>query len=129
MARGQQKIQSQQKNAEKRAKSKKGTSQIKSAGAALVHSCPVCKSQMPDPKTYKQHFESKHPKVDLPEELKSKQLEKEKMKTVFLLLGYLKVNTVNKLIIYDLMNKKHLTLVLNMSLEVPPRFNKSYLLG
>ncbi|XP_065063015.1 zinc finger protein 706-like [Rhopilema esculentum] len=71
MARGQQKIQSQQKNAEKRAKSKKGTSQIKSAGAALVHSCPVCKSQMPDPKTYKQHFESKHPKVDLPEELKS----------------------------------------------------------
>ena len=43
MARGQQKIQSQQKNAEKRAKSKKGSSQLKAAGAALVHSCPVCK--------------------------------------------------------------------------------------
>lgn len=27
-------------------------------------------SQMPDPKTYKQHFENKHPKVDMPEELK-----------------------------------------------------------
>ena len=27
--------------------------------------------QMPDPKTYKQHFESKHPKADLPDELKN----------------------------------------------------------
>lgn len=27
-------------------------------------------SQMPDPKTYKQHFENKHPKNDMPEELK-----------------------------------------------------------
>lgn len=26
---------------------------------------------MPDPKTYKQHFENKHPKNDMPEELKS----------------------------------------------------------
>jgi len=25
---------------------------------------------MPDPKTYKQHFENKHPKNDMPEELK-----------------------------------------------------------
>lgn len=25
---------------------------------------------MPDPKTYKQHFENKHPKADLPAELK-----------------------------------------------------------
>lgn len=25
---------------------------------------------MPDPKTYKQHFENKHPKADLPDELK-----------------------------------------------------------
>jgi hypothetical protein len=24
---------------------------------------------MPDPKTYKQHFQSKHPKADLPAEL------------------------------------------------------------
>ncbi|ESO86090.1 hypothetical protein LOTGIDRAFT_195511 [Lottia gigantea] len=70
MARGQQKIQSQQKNAEKLAKSKKGTSQKKAAQNALVHTCTVCKSQMPDPKTYKQHFESKHPKNDLPDCLK-----------------------------------------------------------
>lgn len=27
-------------------------------------------SQMPDPKTYKQHFENKHPKADMPADLK-----------------------------------------------------------
>jgi hypothetical protein len=72
MARGQQKIQSQQKNAEKQAKLKKaaGSDQKKSAAAALVYSCAVCKTQMPDPKTYKQHFENKHPKSPMPEELK-----------------------------------------------------------
>eukprot|EP00794_Sanderia_malayensis_P011844 gene11844-13074_t len=70
MARGQQKVQSQQKNAERKAKAKKGTSQLKAANAALIYSCTVCKSQMPDPKTYKQHFESKHPKAELPPELK-----------------------------------------------------------
>jgi hypothetical protein len=31
---------------------------------------PIFKSQMGDPKTYKQHFESKHPKSELPPELK-----------------------------------------------------------
>jgi hypothetical protein len=30
----------------------------------------LLQSQMPDPKTYKQHFENKHPKNDLPEDLK-----------------------------------------------------------
>ena len=73
MARGQQKIQSQQKNAEKQAKLKKqaGHDQKKAAKAALIYTCKVCKSQMPDPKTYKQHFENKHSKAPLPEELKS----------------------------------------------------------
>jgi ribosomal protein L44E len=72
MARGQQKIQSQQKNAEKQAKQNKGAHDHKKAAkVALVFTCTVCKSQMPDPKTYKQHFESKHPKSALPEELKS----------------------------------------------------------
>lgn len=28
-------------------------------------------AQMPDPKTYKQHFENKHPKNDMPDDLKS----------------------------------------------------------
>ncbi len=73
MARGQQKIQSQQKKAEKMAKLKKqaGSDQKKSAAKALISTCTVCKSQMPDPKTYKQHFESKHPKSPLPAELES----------------------------------------------------------
>ena len=71
MTRGQQKIQAQQKNAAKQAKAKKGLSdQKKAAQAALVFSCPVCKSQMPDPKTFKQHFENKHPRSVLPPELK-----------------------------------------------------------
>lgn len=75
MARGQQKIQSQQKAAEKQAKMKKqaghsATDQKKAAMAALKSSCTICKAMMPDPKTYKQHFENKHPKNELPAELK-----------------------------------------------------------
>lgn len=110
MARGQQKVQSQQKAAEKAAKQKKqqgehhvaecnntpsfiplfspltfvlwwwiflslflghsATTQKAAAQKALVFACTVCKSQMPDPKTYKQHFENKHPKSELPAELK-----------------------------------------------------------
>lgn len=31
----------------------------------------LLQAQMPDPKTYKQHFENKHPKNELPEDLKS----------------------------------------------------------
>jgi len=75
MARGHQKIQSQQKAQEAAAKRKKqeghsASDQKKAAGAALKAQCSVCKAQMPDPKTYKQHFENKHPKNDLPNELK-----------------------------------------------------------
>ncbi|XP_060516303.1 zinc finger protein 706-like [Cylas formicarius] len=75
MARGQQKVQSQQKAAEKAAKLKKqqghsANDQKKAAQKALVHVCAICKAQMPDPKTYKQHFENKHPKLEVPEELK-----------------------------------------------------------
>ena len=46
MARGHQKIQSQQKNAEKQSKMKKaqGTDQKKAAQAALVYVCAVCKA-------------------------------------------------------------------------------------
>jgi hypothetical protein len=75
MARGQQKLQSQAKAQEKNAKAKKAaghslSEQKKAAQKALSFQCVVCKSQMPDPKTYKQHFESKHPKNDMPVELK-----------------------------------------------------------
>ncbi|XP_042362884.1 zinc finger protein 706 isoform X1 [Plectropomus leopardus] len=71
MARGHQKLQSQQKNAKKQAEMKKakGHDQKTAAKAALLFTCSVCKSQMPDPKTFKQHFESKHPKSPLPPEL------------------------------------------------------------
>ncbi|KAH3780906.1 hypothetical protein DPMN_158779 [Dreissena polymorpha] len=72
MARGHQKIQSQMKNKEKQDKLKKsqGHDQKKAALAGLKYVCVACKSMMPDPKTYKQHFENKHPKLELPAELK-----------------------------------------------------------
>ncbi|EPB68321.1 hypothetical protein ANCCEY_12585 [Ancylostoma ceylanicum] len=71
MARGHQKIQSQQK-AQKKAealKKSQGCDQRGAAQKALHHKCTVCMAQMPDPKTYKQHFESRHPKTPLPLEL------------------------------------------------------------
>ncbi|KIH58677.1 hypothetical protein ANCDUO_11113 [Ancylostoma duodenale] len=68
MARGHQKIQSQQKAQKKAeaAKKSQGCDQKGAAQKALHHKCTA---QMPDPKTYKQHFESKHPKAPLPAEL------------------------------------------------------------
>lgn len=71
MARGQQKIQAQQKKAAKDAKAKKAQAHDQKAAAkkALVYMCPVCRTQMADPKTYKQHFENKHPRQPLPAEL------------------------------------------------------------
>lgn len=49
MARGQQKIQAQQKNAKKASEKKKGqgADQKTAAKAALVHTCPVCKVSGP----------------------------------------------------------------------------------
>jgi len=75
MARGQQKLQSQAKAQDKQAKMKKQQghsleAQKKAAAKALTFVCAVCKAQMPDPKTYKQHFENKHPKNEIPEDLK-----------------------------------------------------------
>ncbi|OQV17145.1 hypothetical protein BV898_08725 [Hypsibius exemplaris] len=73
MARGQQKIQSQQKNQEKMAKAKGASSHIGTTAAALKVVCTICRAQMPDLKTYKQHFENKHTGKDLPAELKDVQ--------------------------------------------------------
>ena len=70
MARGLQKLQSQAKNQEKQAKAKSAHDNKKSAQAGLLFQCVVCKAQLPDPKTYKQHFENKHPKAEMPAELK-----------------------------------------------------------
>ena len=73
MTRGQQKIQAQQKNQSKQQKAKKSGSAKEakaSAQAALVFTCSVCRAQIPDIKTYRQHFESKHPKAPMPPKLK-----------------------------------------------------------
>jgi heterodisulfide reductase subunit B len=74
MARGHQKAQSRQKNEQKMAKMKKSQShdmkeQKKAAQKALIYTCPVCRTQIPDVKTFRQHFESKHPKSPPPPEL------------------------------------------------------------
>ncbi len=71
MARGHQKAQSQASSLAKTAaqKSKQGHSandQNKSDMKALNHQCPVCRSLIPDAKTFKQHFENKHPSHTLP---------------------------------------------------------------
>lgn len=45
--------------------------QFKSIGRVRINNLFVSlQSQMPDPKTYKQHFENKHPKAELPADLK-----------------------------------------------------------
>ncbi|CAD5229205.1 unnamed protein product [Bursaphelenchus okinawaensis] len=70
MARGHQKIQSQQKNQKKMEAARKGgVDQKAAAQKALKHKCTVCMAEMPDPKTYKQHFMSRHPKASIPSEL------------------------------------------------------------
>ncbi|VDD88631.1 unnamed protein product [Enterobius vermicularis] len=71
MARGHQKFQSQQRNLKKQEelRKSKGSDQKAAAQKALTHKCVVCMALMPDVKTYKQHFESKHPKAALPAEL------------------------------------------------------------
>ncbi|XP_054438324.1 zinc finger protein 706-like [Pteronotus mesoamericanus] len=70
-ARRQQKIQSRQKNAKKQAgqKKKQGHNQKVAVKAADIYICTVRRTQMPDLKTFKQPFESKHPKTPLPPEL------------------------------------------------------------
>ena len=70
MARGLQKIQSQKRNQERQNAKKNPSDNKKTAEAKLTFSCSICKAQMPDPKTYKTHFENKHPKADLPAELR-----------------------------------------------------------
>lgn len=74
MARGHQKIQSQQKNAEKQAKLKKAQGhkagdQKAAAQKAMKFVCSVCRAQMMDKITYKDHFTNKHSKLPLPAEL------------------------------------------------------------
>ncbi|PAV70626.1 hypothetical protein WR25_02035 [Diploscapter pachys] len=71
MARGHQKIQSQQKAQKKAQDAKKaqGSDQKAAAQKALNVKCTVCMALMPDLKTYKQHFENKHPKATMPTEL------------------------------------------------------------
>jgi len=66
------KIQSQQKNAKRQADAKRQAGQDNKAAAQvkLTVVCKTCKTTMPDLKTYKQHFINKHPKLEIPDEIK-----------------------------------------------------------
>ncbi|GJN89377.1 hypothetical protein Rhopal_002357-T1 [Rhodotorula paludigena] len=66
MARGLQKLESQQKNAAKA--NAGGKSNLKTRAAAFKISCPSCKLPLSDYTNFKAHFESKHPKLPLPTE-------------------------------------------------------------
>ncbi|CAJ0594620.1 unnamed protein product [Cylicocyclus nassatus] len=71
MARGPAKIQAQQK-AQKKAEAQKKSQPFDHKGAAqksLIYKCTVCMAQMVNLKSYKQHFESRHPDHPLPQEL------------------------------------------------------------
>eukprot|EP00049_Salpingoeca_infusionum_P018202 m.356181 g.356181 ORF g.356181 m.356181 type:complete len:76 (-) comp17457_c0_seq1:164-391(-) len=75
MARGQQKIQAQQKTQAKRDKAAKqkghkASDHATAAAKATQFICSVCKSAMASVTTYKMHWDSKHSKLPYPEELK-----------------------------------------------------------
>jgi len=64
--RGHQKIQAQQKAAEKKAQAAKGGSQIASRAAAFKAQCDVCKTPLTSEKQLKEHYEAKHPGKEIP---------------------------------------------------------------
>ena len=74
MVRGVGKAQAQKRAAKKAAKQKKskGGKEAKAdRKKALKFTCPVCKTECTNPKMGKVHYESKHSKLPLPEELKN----------------------------------------------------------
>lgn len=66
MVRGKAKADAQAKKQAKMEKLKKGGSQLEHRVAKAI--CPVCKATMANANDLKTHFESKHPKLPLPEE-------------------------------------------------------------
>ena len=66
MARGHQKIQSQQKAAEAARKAKASGSQKTAQKVGLKLNCKVCMAPMTHYNVMKQHYESKHPKETCP---------------------------------------------------------------
>jgi uncharacterized protein with FMN-binding domain len=67
MARGAQKQQAQQKNAEKKAKDAKSGSQKDAQKAGLKVTCKVCMAPMTNYNVLKQHYDAKHPKEACPD--------------------------------------------------------------
>ncbi|CAE8587996.1 unnamed protein product, partial [Polarella glacialis] len=68
MVRGRAKEDAQQKNAAKSAKDLKSGSQIQAQKNGMKVQCPACLLESTSYKMLLQHFESKHPKLDVPSE-------------------------------------------------------------
>ncbi|KAH7820621.1 uncharacterized protein MONOS_10821 [Monocercomonoides exilis] len=66
MARGLQKIQSQQRAQDKKGKEK--GSQLAARKAGIKMSCPECKCEIANYKTLVQHMQAKHPSATIPPE-------------------------------------------------------------
>lgn len=67
MARGQQKIQAQQKNAAKKEKERKQADRKgQNSSVKLNVVCPACKTPMNHYNMLVQHYEAKHPKLTCP---------------------------------------------------------------
>ncbi|VDM50984.1 unnamed protein product [Toxocara canis] len=71
MTRGPMKMQAKAKNLKKQEAMKKsiGHDQKGACLKSLIYKCTVCMAQMMDKRSYKEHFQSKHPKNPLPPEL------------------------------------------------------------
>ncbi|VDN21049.1 unnamed protein product [Gongylonema pulchrum] len=71
MTRGHMKMQAKAKNMKKQEALKKsvGHDQKGACLKSLIYKCTVCMAQMMDKRSYREHFESKHPKSPLPAEL------------------------------------------------------------
>eukprot|EP00051_Salpingoeca_urceolata_P003398 m.57443 g.57443 ORF g.57443 m.57443 type:complete len:71 (+) comp12742_c1_seq2:346-558(+) len=70
MARGMAKVQSKEKRAKKDAQQSKQIDGKAARANQLKIVCSVCKAPMSDARVYKVHFEAKHSKFPLPDELK-----------------------------------------------------------
>uniref|UniRef100_A0A8C0RD64 Zinc finger protein 706 n=1 Tax=Canis lupus familiaris TaxID=9615 RepID=A0A8C0RD64_CANLF len=63
MARGSSRLKLRKKQAGQ--KKEERHDQKAAAKATFIYACTICRTRMPDAKTFQQHFECKHPKTPL----------------------------------------------------------------
>ena len=73
MVRGNAKVKAQEKNAKKLAEKTSSKSSLGLENKSLTVTCEICKAQMKNLKQMKEHYESKHPKAQVPPECNQQQ--------------------------------------------------------